>query len=269
MHSSSPLFTLYLYYEDSAALAKGWESLAKKICCFLQDGCQSNLIRLESLCEEKMKRWCRPSQWASKNPKERSHRLFFLRTIANNLMEEESFIFFHFDADCRFSDFTELSICWMHFLEFRKEIKSIMVDHYKQKYGDEDLESSEKAEQSLSKLIPLISCYSLESWLYQNTRVAIEILTQNGVDISRFLEFEKNREVLDEIEKIKDDASLYLSDRYNTRLMAEGFPFDEVYLIEKSFYQSIERARNSVLFMKVLEKCALFYQPSDEIEATS
>jgi hypothetical protein len=66
--------------------------------------------------------------------------------------------------------------------------------------------SAQEIEQQLARLFCMTPYWCIESWLYQNTAVAIQLCTEqyNGRDVALFTEWAADRKLLDEVKQSKD-----------------------------------------------------------------
>jgi hypothetical protein len=121
--------------------------------------------------------------------------------------------------------------------------------------------TAEEIETALGRLIILSPCYSIESWLYQATK-ELRAYCQNGHQAEEHLQREEHlklieswsadRTLLDEVSRPKDDVLKCVADHHNEEL-ARSFPAEEVWLAERSFYESVERLRACPALVKALE----------------
>ena len=97
----------------------------------------------------------------------------------------------------------------------------------------------------LERVVLMVPFYSIEAWLYQNSKEALQLYAQHYAthtnDIERFRAWQQDPAVLDEIEQPKKTVSI--ADRFNRELASQQFPAQRVYEVEKSFHKSVERLR--------------------------
>lgn len=81
--------------------------------------------------------------------------------------------------------------------------------------------------------------YSIEAWLYQNTREGARLCAQGGCSqhLDPFRQWELDRGLLDEVEQPKEQVCFRSA--HNARLAAEGFPADAVFAADKSFAAAV------------------------------
>ncbi|MCP4137822.1 MAG: hypothetical protein GY754_43070 [bacterium] len=94
------------------------------------------------------------NRWQEKRPREFSKKITdFKRQITSYLMEEYTYIFWHFDGDQKWKDSKEGARC-THISKFQKFFGPI----------------SEQVSGAMEKVLFITPFYSIESWLYQNTQ---------------------------------------------------------------------------------------------------
>lgn len=92
----------------------------------------------------------------------------------------------------------------------------------------------------MKRLRLLVPFYSIEAWVYQNTREARHLCEEEGCKQChvKIAEWEKNRASLDDVTHPKGE--LCFQDKYNAHLAASGFPAREVFEAEASFTRAVE-----------------------------
>jgi hypothetical protein len=106
----------------------------------------------------------------------------------------------------------------------------------------------------LARLRLLVPFYSIEAWLYQNTREAARLCDEDGCKQCKpTLEaWARERASLDNVSRPKE--KLCLRDKYNTRLAAAGFPADEVFAADASFTKAVTELLDCAELMSALER---------------
>ncbi len=175
--------------------------------------------------------------WDSTKAEDRPRKIALMRSIATRLCESNlHVVLFHYDGDRRWS---ERDHCARH-ATFAKHIVTPITQHPK------FLErTAEQRAAALARLITIVPFYSVESWLYQNTAVAVRLCEEHhgGRHVESLARFAADRGMLDEERKPKD--SVCLSDRFNLALATERFPAKEVCAAGKSFHAAVKRLRES------------------------
>ncbi|QRN97235.1 hypothetical protein JRI60_51250 [Archangium violaceum] len=82
--------------------------------------------------------------------------------------------------------------------------------------------------------------YSIEAWLYQNTREARRLCEETGCKQchEKLAGWEQNRASLDEV--IRPKGELCFQDTHNAHLASSGFPVREAFAAEASFTHAVE-----------------------------
>jgi hypothetical protein len=209
-------------------------------------------VRLEPLPEREPARLAvRANKWEEHPPPRET--ILLLGAIAAQLRQPAGFVAFHFDTDRVWSE--------RHKSKRQEKFEAIIRDGVRRILrGEAPLPfpqrppptlTAEEIETALRRLIVLSPCYSIESWLYQATN-ALRAYCQAGhtpEEHSRREEHLKlieswsmDRTLLDEVSRPKDDVMQCVADHHNEEL-AKVFPAEEVWLAERSFYESVERLR--------------------------
>jgi hypothetical protein len=261
MKSSSKI-VIYLIYEDkSKQMIEGWIALAKKIVRLVNPNCRTDLIDFSPVLNKELKWAAIPSNWMSSNPKDYQKLIQFRRFLANLLLEENSFVFFHFDADCPYHDFYNENKNKNFYDKYLNGIlpyiQSIIYGHLSKQH---EMAQSHLIDNLIKKIMTLIPSYSIEAWLYQNFRVIFQIFDRdfsNHSDRKLFENWQKDPGQLDEIIQIKEKTAL--QDQYNSELATGSFPAQNIYDIGKSFHDSIQRIMDCKEFLLALEKISTWY----------
>jgi hypothetical protein len=204
-------------------------------------------IRIEPLPEnEGALHAVRNNQWKEKHPTPEKIRL--LETIATQLMEPVGFVVFHIDTDRVWAE--------RHDSDNRQKFEPIIRDGVRRILrGEVPLPvnprprpklTEEEIAEALSRLLVLSPCYSIESWLYQATRELVAHCQErhdSAEHVQRIESWAADRSLLDNVSRPKDEAlDSCVGDHHNEDL-AKAFPAEEVWLAERSFYESVERLR--------------------------
>jgi hypothetical protein len=114
--------------------------------------------------------------------------------------------------------------------------------------------SEDERNERLKRLRLLVPFYSIEAWLYQNTREAARRCEEEGCKQCRpkLEEWAQGRASLDEVPRPKE--VLCLRDKYNAHLASSGFPADEVYAADASFAHAVEGLLDCSEFTSALER---------------
>jgi len=100
-------------------------------------------------------------------------------------------------------------------------------------------ELASSVEDRLRRLLALVPTYSVESWLYQNTREALAICAEShrSAHAETIRSWEADRGLLDEQSRPKD--SYCLGSTHNLRPAFGSFPAAEVHAAKKSFFAAV------------------------------
>lgn len=180
---------------------------------------QTNRYRAEPPVDRALKNALRANLWKSDKPQDRVGVEELRRTIATRLLEPNGFVVFHFDIDRRWSAHATSENLQRFATSIRAEVERLIERTLANRQGD-----ARRSGDLMRKLIVFAPAYSLEAWLYQNTRRAIALCEKHhrGLDSDRFAAWELDRSLLDEVERPKDATCL--ADKYNSILATEDFP---------------------------------------------
>ncbi|MDC0741927.1 hypothetical protein [Polyangium mundeleinium] len=162
-------------------------------------------------------------------------RVALARAIATHIYIEANFVFHHVDADRCFSDprrdvpenvtFHEKVLVAVH-----QHLESL-----RQKHSD-----SRAPDSFMRRVKLLVPYYSIEAWLFQNTRVGRALCQKHhrGQHAGYWNVLEQDRRALDEIEKPKKNPCM--DARYYVDLASKDYPASAVYDVGKSFTQAVD-----------------------------
>jgi hypothetical protein len=173
-----------------------------------------------------------------KNPMEHERRVRLRRYIVRRLSLPNSFVLFHIDGDRPWSE-RHTSENAEKFQKFRVTLPQV-ADRGRANNPrprvDGTAHNESRPELHLENLILICPYRSIEAWLYQNLRVALDIC---------------NRE-----HKGAHHAKLQvlcLEKAFNLELAARGFPAREAYDVKKSFADTVDRLRSCDALVRALE----------------
>jgi hypothetical protein len=245
--------------EDSGSQAHPTiQKLLKEALKLVVEGVDLNpaRVRIEPLPEnERARQAVRANQWKEQPPLRET--ILMLNLIAAQVMQPEGFVVFHFDTDRVWSERDSS--------ENRKKFDAVIRGGVRRILrGEAPLPISalprakltdEQIELALGRLLVLSPCYSIESWLYQATRELLVLCRQRHDDeehVRRIESWVADRTLLDEVSQPKKAHVLScIGDRYNEEL-SKAFPAEEVWLAERSFFESVERLRNCAALIDAL-----------------
>lgn len=163
-------------------------------------------------------------------------RVAIAKAIATAVFTPSNFVFYHVDADQCFSDPRESQPENVAFFESILTTVRQHLEALKQMHKDE-----RSVDEMIDRVCLLLPYYSLEAWLFQNTRMGRELCHKHhrAQHAQTFDEWERDRGMLDELENPKE-ASCLKPSHYRDLAIRE-YPGRTVYAIGKSFAQTVER----------------------------
>lgn len=246
--------------EDSGEQAQPTiQRLLKEALKLLVEGVDLNpkRIRLEPLTEnEPALLAVRANQWKEQPPTIETIRLLDL--IATRLVEPAGFVVFHFDTDRMWTE--------RHTSENRQKFETLIRARVRRILSGEfpaprfgpprprPKLTAEQIEMALGRLLVLSPCYSIESWLYQATKEVLAYCQECHDSEAHVLLIESwsaDRKLLDDVSRPKHEALTCVGDLHNEAL-AKAFPAEEVWLAERSFFESVERLRTCSSLVEAL-----------------
>ncbi len=230
-------FSLLLLTEDSGAKAfETFRSLAKELLKQVDEYVQTHKISFEPVRNELALQSLHANVWKSTKARDRQKRVELIRTLATQVMLEDGWVLFHFDGDRVWAD-REPSENVEKFQKLVREgVRELVVLRLsEQRSGSTPQEIELHARARLARLKTVVPFYSIEAWLFQNTREAIRLCEEhyNGRDVERFQAWAQNRTELDEVLKPKE--AVRLGAGHNLELASNGFPARDVRAAGKSF----------------------------------
>lgn len=235
--------------EDSGRQAQPTlQKLLKEALKLVVEGVDLNpaRVRIEPLPEnDRALQAVRANLWKEQPPPRET--ILLLSAIAARLLEPGGFVVFHFDTD-RVWSARDSS-------ENRQKFETIIRDGVRRILrGEAPLPfnprpraplTTEQIEAALGRLLVLTPCYSIESWLYQATTELIAYCREKHASEEHgqlIGAWTANRTLLDDVSQPKVQMQPCVGDRYNEEL-AKAFPAGDVWLAERSFFESVERLR--------------------------
>jgi hypothetical protein len=162
-------------------------------------------------------------------------------------MEPGGFVVFHFDTDRVWSERDSSENRQKFETIIREGVRRILRGEAPLPFSPRPRAplTTEQIDSALGRLLVLTPCYSIESWLYQATSELLAYCREKHASE----EHEKligawaaDRTLLDDVSQPKDNAVRCVGDRCNEEL-AKSFPAGDVWLAERSFFESVERLR--------------------------
>jgi hypothetical protein len=245
----TPALSVLVLTEDSSPSAHDTlVPLARKLLQFVDRHTRSNHVYFEPAEREaalavRANLW---RSWEAPHPtNERSIRIL-RRTLATKVLEDDvpGYVLFHFDGDCSWSDREsyENARRLEAFEKFVEGLRSIIEEHVAKHCLPFD---AVEIDRRLRRVCAVVPFYSIESWLYQNTKRACELCEERcGKHVALIEEWRHRRSFLDDIVKPKkqlcfgSDENLELAKSFTHELA------DELYQLGQSFHASVERLQS-------------------------
>lgn len=190
-----------------------------------------------------------------KNPVEHQRRVRLRRYIVRRLSLPNSFVLFHIDGDRPWSE-RHTSENAEKFQKFRATLPQV-ADRGRannpRPRADGAARNESPPEMQLGNLILICPYRSIEAWLYQNVRVALDICNREhkGAHLAKLQVWEDQRAGLDELPA--PEKALCVGKTFNLELATRGFPVREAYDVKKSFAESVDRLRGCDALVRALE----------------
>ncbi len=236
MIGHSKLLSVMVLTEDSGAGAYDTvHALAKELLKLLVPGVRTHRIDFKPLDDENARRAMHANLWKSTNPLDQPSIRLLIRSIITELLKDTGFVLYHIDGDRPWSERDSS--------ENVRGFRSRMLPpieagvRFQLQRQPHDAQEPGKRMKRLQLVVPF---YSIEAWLYQNTREAGRLCEQEGCGQcypQKLAAWEQDRASLDEVTQPKN--ALCVQDKHNARLASSGFPAQEAYDAEASFHYAV------------------------------
>jgi hypothetical protein len=185
--------------------------------------------------------------WKSADPKSHADRATALRTIATKLGRKDGFVLFHIDGDRTWAERSTSENVARFDTHVVARVRRILLSH---------ASTAQDAEARLRRLFPVVPFYSIESWLFQHTEVAIRICRDRyqGRDIAMFEAWREDRAALDDVKKPKETVCLKAS--HNLECAGRGYPAQAVFEAGRSYMECVLRLQSSADLKALLDATA-------------
>ncbi len=178
--------------------------------------------------------------WKSGKQHNYAKRVDLIGTLATQLLLENGWAFFHFDGDRSWAEAGSSE----NVAKFKELIREKVQQRIQMGLEKREREAGKAvvpreiealAIQRMSRLKTVVPFYSMEAWLFQNTREATRLCETHygGRDAEQFRKWEQNRPALDEVPKPKEQVCL--GAKHNLELATNGFPAREAHAAGRSF----------------------------------
>jgi hypothetical protein len=233
------------------------EALARHMLGLVVPGFRSDRVRVlpsEPREEEAM----RGNVWKTdgENPVEHERRVRLLRYLARKLSLADTFVLFHIDGDRTWADRATSE----NRAKFERMVQVALpqvVDRGRangpRAKGRAQASADPPPPLHLDRLLLICPFRSIEAWLYQNVRAAIDVCRrEHGAShVHALQEWEGRRHEIDELPAPEDVVCL--KKKFNLELATRGFPAREVYEVKKSFAESVDRLMACSALARALE----------------
>ncbi len=233
--------------EDSGTDASAVvQAVTRRLVAQADGGCQTQLLSMEPLLDEIATQALRANFWKSASRLHHRAIVTLREAIATKLLEENGFVVFHVDADRKWSESASSENARKFELLIRERVAALI---------DASLTrgpARRTRDEAMARLLVLLPHYSIESWLYQNTREAVALCKKHhgGRDAALFESWAANRTLLDEVDRPKELTCL--REKHNLALAKNHFPAREVASASPSFACAVETVRTCDPLIKAL-----------------
>ncbi|WP_309892543.1 hypothetical protein [Archangium sp.] len=222
--------------EDSGAGAYDTvHALAKEMLKLLVPGVQTHRIDFKPLEDENARRAMHANLWKSTNPLDQPSIRLLIRSVITELLKDTGFVLYHIDGDRPWSEHESSE----NVREFRSRMLPPIEAGVRLQLQKQSHDAREPGKR-MKRLQLIVPYYSIEAWLYQNTRETRYLCEQEGCGQcypQKLAGWEQNRASLDEVTQPK--KALCFQDQHNVRLASSGFPAQETYDAEASFHHAV------------------------------
>ena len=240
--SAATCLSVLLLTEDSGT--KAFETLrgiAKELLKQVDEYVQTNKISFEPVRNELALQALHANVWKSTKARDRQKQVELIRTIATQVMLEDGWVLFHFDGDRAWGsrDSSENVAKFQSLV--RDKVRGLLVMTLtEQRAGSASQEIEAHADARVTRLKTVVPFYSIEAWLFQNTREASRLCQERygGRDVEQFQAWAQDRTALDEVLKPKE--AVCLGAAHNLDLASTGFPARDVRAAGTSFTAVVE-----------------------------
>ncbi|KYG11471.1 hypothetical protein BE21_00780 [Sorangium cellulosum] len=220
-------------------------ALAKNIFRLVDSNYDWQHIRFEPPEDGNLRLVLRGNEWKNRNhPKRRD----LMGYIATKLLEgDRAFVIYHIDGDRRWAE-RETSENVEKFRDFIEIDVRRFIEHRRQRSG-----RAAAGELALSQLLLLVPYYSIEAWLFQNTRAGIRLCEETpacrGKHVDIFRAWADDRSALDDVWQPKEQ--ICFKSRHN-RQLAESLDVETVYYAGQSLHHAVDALHQNASLLAAL-----------------
>jgi hypothetical protein len=232
----SKILSVMVLTEDSGSGAYTTiRALAKEMLKLLVPSTQTDRVGFIPLEDANAQRVMHGAIWKSTAAVDEHDLRLLRRTIVTELLKPDGFVMYHIDGDRVWADHSSSE----NDRKFRERMRAPIEAALRQELTKRQVPETLHSER-MKRLCLVMPFYSIEAWLYQNTREALRLCVEEGCKQCR-PKLEKwllSRASLDEVHQPKEE--LCLRDKYNAHLASTSFPADEVYEADASFTHAVD-----------------------------
>jgi hypothetical protein len=217
---AAPSLSILVLTEDSGKHGlEVAQALVKKMLRVIDSGCDTRPACMSfEPGNDDARKVVSANGWESR--KRHHERVTLVRSIATKICEANGFVFFHFDGDQAWSRRSSATRPGRFDRLIMDKVRILLLQ------GDQRRAPmpAGEVEERLGRLRALVPFYSIEAWLYQNTKVAIRLCHEHhgGRDVDTFKRWQGQPHEIDELEKPKDVVCL--ADKHNRELATTAYP---------------------------------------------
>jgi len=223
-------------------------TLVKEMLKLLVPDVHTHRIHFTPLKEENARRAMRGTDWKSTKALLQPSIKLLIRSIITELLKDDGFVLYHIDGDCPWSEQASSENVSTFQKCMSQPIEAGVLEH---------LQKNQRAgefEERMKRFRLLVPFYSIEAWLYQNTREAQHLCTEQGCGrcLEKVATWEQARASLDEVLRPKEE--LCLRSKHNAHLASSGFPTREVFDANASFTSAVMNLLDCKSLTSALER---------------
>lgn len=241
----SDAVTLVVLTEDAGT--SGWAPVVacvRAVCDTLIGGIDWTSVRVlpREDAPDDVLRAVGANRWKGTDGNAHALRVQLARYIANQLLAsdgEKRFVFFHFDADQRWSDGPIAAA--ENSVKFEVNVRTAVAQHLRGAL--EKRRRSEELPSLMARLHGITPCCSIESWLYQNTLRATSLCRARacaGAHASQYDAWAADRSALDDVPGLKDRRDLHCLNDRDKEALSKGLPHREMRAVGRSFSATVD-----------------------------
>lgn len=228
-------------------------ALTKEMLKQLVPNVQTDRIEFTPLEDESARLAMHANRWDSTDQLYETHRRRLASSIANELLKPNSFVLYHIDGDCRWSERQNSEKVKKFHGNMMPRISEALAHGLQRKNRSEN-----ERIVLLNRIRLLVPFYSVEAWTYQNTNEAKRLCGEEGCGRcdEKLAKWEQQRALIDE--ELQPKKSLCIGNKHNKTLATSHFPTKEAYDANTSLAQAIMDLLECGDLTSILEKTYIF-----------